>query len=95
MNDYNRIPTSFEVLDVLMTRHVQELRIYGSYINPEGEMIDGNRRAVIKTEYAFEDGRWPIMGRRTTWEVGDTTWPRKSEINEYWLCVRTEAQEDA
>ena len=95
MNDYNRIPTSFEVLDVLMTRHVQELRIYGSYINPEGEMIDGKLRAVIKTEYAFEDGRWPIIGIRTTWDVGDTTWPRKSESNEYWLCVRTEAQDAA
>ena len=95
MNDYNRIPTSAEVCVVLMALHAEELRVYGSYINPEGEMIDGNRRAVIKTEYAFEDGRWPIIGIRTTWEVGDTTWPRKSEYNDYWLCVRTEAQDAA
>ena len=95
MNDYNRIPTSFEVWAVLMAHHAKALRVYGSYSAPEGEMIDGKLLAVMRAEYAFEDGRWPIIGIRTTWEVGDTTWPRKSEINEYWLCVRTEAQEDA
>ena len=95
MNDCKRITTSLEVWAVLMARHGEELRIYGSYSAPEGEMVGEKLTAVMKTEYAFEDGRWPIMGRRTTWEVGDTTWPRKSERNEYWLCVRTEAQDAA
>ena len=57
MNDYKRIPTSFEVWAVLVAHHLPALRIYGSYSAPEGEMIGGKLLAVIKTEYAFEDGR--------------------------------------
>ena len=95
MNDYNRIPTSFEVWAVLMAHHAKALRVYGSYSAPEGEMIDGKLLAVMRAEYAFEDGRWPMIGISTTWEVGGATWPRKSERNEYWLCVRTEAQDAA
>ena len=92
---YLRITTSAEVWNVLRARHAAELRVYGSYSAPEGDQFTGPSKAVMKTEYAFEDARWPLMGACTRWDVADTTYPRKSERTEYWLCVRTEAQEEA
>ena len=92
-NDYRKVPTSAEVWAVLKARHADELRVYGSYSAPEGDEFGDPSTAVMMTEYAFEDAQWPLMGARTTWAVGDITYPRVTESTQYWLCVRTEGQE--
>ena len=94
-NEYRRVPTSAEVWAVLNARHASELRVYGSYSAPEGDSFGDPSKTVMKTEYSFEDARWPIMGACTTWDVADATFPRTSERTNYWLCVRTEAHEVA
>ena len=92
-NGYRKEPTSAEVWAVLKARHNAALRVYSSYSAPEGESHGDPTKAVMMTEYAFEDAQWPLMGARTTWQVGDDTYPRKTERSEYWLCVRTESQQ--
>ena len=94
-NEYSKVPTSAEVWAVLKARHGAELRVYGSYSAPEGDSFGDPSIAVMMTEYAFEDAKWPLLGARTTWAVGDASYPRKTESTQYWLCVRTEAQHEA
>ena len=94
-NDYKRVPTNVEVFGTLKARHADDMCVYGSYSAPDGDSFGDPSKAVMKTEYAFKDARWPIMGTCTTWDVADKSFPRKSERTEYWLCVRTEAHEDS
>jgi hypothetical protein len=100
MNDYRKLPTSAEVWAVLKAKHGAELRVYGSYSAPEGDSMGDPSKAVMMTEYGFEDGKWPLMGARTTWDLGGRPpgmreYERFNERTEYWLCYRTEAQHEA
>lgn len=95
MTRYTKITTSAEVWAVLKARHGAQMRVYGSYSAPEGDHMGDPTQAVMMTEYAFADAQWPLMGARTTWQVGDYSFPRQTEQSEYWLCVRTESQHES
>jgi hypothetical protein len=95
MSEYKRVATSAEVWAVLRARHGDELRVYGSYSAPEGDANGDPELGIMQTEYAFEDGKWPIMGARTTWELTEKRGERRNEQTRYWLCYRTESQHEA
>ena len=87
MSDYKRVPTSAEVFAVIRARH-PEMRVFGSYSAPEGDMFGDERRAKMFTSYGFAQGDYPVIECQTTWDIIDDE-PRKrtSEHNEYWLCL--------
>jgi hypothetical protein len=44
----------------------------------------------MATEYGFRESGCPLIGARTTWDVEDKSFPKKSETHEYWLCLPVE-----
>ena len=94
MNRYRKVETSAEVWAVLKAKHGAALRVFGSYSAPEGDHMGDPTQAVMMTEYGFEDGQWPLMGARTTWELTEKPGERKNEQTAYWMCYRTEAQHE-
>ena len=94
MSRYKKVETSAEVWAVLKARHGAALRVFSSYSAPKGEPMGDPKHAVMMTEYGFEDGQWPLMGARTTWELTEKPGERKNEQTTYWLCYRTEAQHE-
>ena len=70
------------------------MRVYGSYSAPDGDQMGDPTQAVMMTEYGFEDGQWPLMGARTTWELTEKYGEQKNEQTAYWLCYLTEAQHE-
>ena len=92
MSEYECVPTNWAVWAEIRINHSHQLRVYGSYSTPEGDSFGNPDKGIMKTEYAFENAQWPLIGAETTWEIKRPSTQRFNESTKYWLCVRTEAQ---
>lgn len=87
MSGYKRIATSAEVWAVIKARHHNDLGVYASYSDPDGEQ-SGGTTGRMETSYALKGADYPLMEARTTWRI-DPKMPhaRPDLLNEYWLCI--------
>lgn len=83
------IPTSAEVIACIRIKHKDDLTVFSSFSDPEGNGTHGR----MMTEYCFKFQSIPLFRMETTWEIGNPSWERKNEKTEYWLCV-AENEED-
>lgn len=88
MDNYKRTPTSHEVWAVIKARHHDQLKVFGSYSAPDGELYGNPDEGRMETSYGFEGADYPLMEAKTTWSI-DREQPHKriDEIHEYWLCI--------
>jgi hypothetical protein len=88
------IPTSAEVIACIRIKHKDDLTVFSSFSDPDGTWQGGaGETGRMITEYCFKFQSIPLFKMETTWEIGDTSWDRKNEKTEYWLCV-AEKEED-
>lgn len=86
---FDRIPTSAEVYAVLMARHKDQMRCYGSFSDPDGTFNGGpGERGRMHTMWALDGTDFPILEIRTEWDI-DPEKPsaRHNETSKYWLIV--------
>lgn len=87
MSNHRSISTSAEVWAVIHARHRNDLGVYSSYSDPDGEQ-SGGTTGRMDTAYALSGADYPLMEARTTWRI-DPHAPHKrlDEVHEYWLCI--------
>ena len=98
MNEpYTLTPTTRAVAAILHAEH--NLRVYGSYSNPDGTCPMGNGDPEMMTLWSINGTHQPILQTITTWKLDKTQPPNKrvriDEESKYWLCVAMECCDDA
>lgn len=88
--NYKKLATSAEVWAVIRARHYNDLGVFSSYSAPEGDYFGNPQLGVMATEYGLNGAGCPLLGARTTWDVGPVAHERKNEKTEYWLCYPIE-----
>ena len=92
VSEYERVPTDRAVWATILLKHSDQLRVYSSYSAPAGDGFGDPNKGIMRTEYAFENAQWPLMGAETTWTIKRPSIQKFNESTKYWFCVRTEAQ---
>lgn len=87
-SEYTRIKTSPEVWAVIKARHHVDLKVFGSFSDPDGDHSSGEGR--METSFGLDGADYPLMEAKTTWEINpdpNKRYHRINEKHEYWLCI--------
>jgi len=89
MSEYKKISTSPEVWAVIRAKHNENLVVFGSFSEPDGNETSDD--GIMMTSYGFKDASCPLIEARTTWTIDQKKpYKRINQINEWWLCYPTE-----
>lgn len=87
MTDYKKIKTSAEVWAVIRASH-PELIVFGSFSDPDGEMLGDTSKGRMFTSYGFSGCDFPVMCAETTWDINrEKPYQHDNEATEYWLSI--------
>lgn len=94
MSEYSQIVTSAEVWAVIRAKHHDQLVVFGSFSNPDGNFNGPSDKGEMFTSYGFVEGSCPLLEARTTWTI-DREKPSKriDEVTEYCLCVAVDSED--
>ena len=88
MLEYKRLPTSAEVWAVIKAKHSDDLSVFGTISEPDGDPFGDDDHCRMMTEYGVSDSDAPLMGAKTTWKKHpENDYERVDEKTEYWLCI--------
>ena len=91
MDNYKRITTSAEVWAVIRARHSNDLGVFSTISEPDGDPFGNSCHCRMMTEYGFKDSDYPLIGAETTWQKHPVNeFDRVNEKHEYWLCMPLE-----
>lgn len=87
--------TSAEVWAVLFARHRDELEPTSSFSDPTGTFAGGaGDRGCMETCYRLRGADFPILGARTTWDIGEKEYEQLNRHTDYFLIIaRNDADE--
>lgn len=87
MSYHRKIETTLEVWTAIRLAHPQMV-VFASYSAPDGDDFGDPNECVMKTEYGFSEGDFPVMGAETRWDKDhENSSNRLNERHQYWLCV--------
>lgn len=79
------LPTTAEVWAVIHARHSDDLKVFSSFSDPTGTAVGGDGiHGRMETVYGIAGADYPLIGARTTWDIGDNN-ERKNKRTEYFL----------
>ena len=90
--EHKRHPTTYEVWKAIKAAHADDLQVFASFSNPDGQFMGFSGRGEMMTEYGIRGSDCAIMGARTTWEISYEG-ERGPEHHIYWLCLPIESDD--
>lgn len=93
-HSYPCIETSAEVWAVIHARHKDQLKVFSSFSDPGGTQFGGpGIEGRMETCYGIDGADYPLIGARTTWEIGDGG-QRRNERSVYYLFAIEKGEND-
>lgn len=87
------IETSREVYAVILARHQDDLVVFSSYSNPDGDDHLGRGKPEMMTEWGLRGADFPLIRAETTWEKNpEKEYERVNEKHRFWLVVPVEVE---
>jgi hypothetical protein len=85
--DYKKVVTTWDVWSTIRKAH-PELKVFGSYSDPDGDYFGNTSQGKMITSYCFEDSDYPIIEAETVWDIDiEQPYKRINETHKYWLCI--------
>jgi hypothetical protein len=95
MGDYSRLITSAEVYAVIMAKHRDQMRAFGSFSDPDGKFNGSpGLQGRMDTVWGIEGCDFPILEIQTTWDIDQSAPHKRVDQRHTYFLLMAEKDND-
>lgn len=87
--------TTPEVWAVIRARHGTQMKVHSTFSDPHGDFMGGGSgQGRMETVYGLAGADFPLIGARTTWDIGEKEHERLNQHTKYFLMIAQKENSD-